>query len=428
MRFRSNLFIPVAIVILFVGSELFASSWNIHKITSDASTTCRRRMAVGFYSPETKKTYFTWSGPKMNPQMMEYDHYKNEYSSIKDLGSIGENYDTHSYTHLIKGGDSRLLIYYSIHSGPLWQIKSPEPLSIEGDWVRTEIKQNGTSLKATYPMPVITRDGKIYIFFRQTLSPSDYRPLWYVASHDNGKTWTNPQKAIDYENARNDHLNEIYIGNVVYEASTKHNRERILLTWTNAGGGPTQHKHDYYHKNIYFAYYDPANQHFYNVGGKDLGRFIDNSEAEAAALVYDSGNLENILHQVDYRAISSFNPVNGHPLIFFYDEVNDRSMIGLWNREKWELTEFVGSVDGLENYQPNGLRIYSRSGTDIDIIESIDGGNNWVKVDAVPYNDKFDQIFIVDNHNPEVILLGATTKWGKSDNPLKSTIYTAGKR
>lgn len=48
-------------------------------------------------------------------------------------------------------------------------------------------------------------------------------------------------------------------------------------------------KHDRYHRNLYYAYFQPGNEHFYSADGKDLGVQIDNDKMEMHAKAVDTG-------------------------------------------------------------------------------------------------------------------------------------------
>ena len=106
--------------------------------------------------------------------------------------------------------------------------------------------------------------------------PTDFRPIKYVRSTDNGKTWVSSatltgEKWNIAPIDRPDNMNEIYIGQMRLEPANRHHRERIAISYTLAGGGPEGHLHDRYHKNMYYCTFNPRNQHFYSVDGKDLG-------------------------------------------------------------------------------------------------------------------------------------------------------------
>src|SRR5581483_1890713 len=139
---------------------------------------------------------------------------------------------------------------------------------------------------ATYPMPFKADDGSIFVFVRETAGdfdksfPTDTRPMKYVRSTDNGRTWSSSQALTGDRWAiaplnRADNMNEIYIGQLRAE------RGRVGIVYTLAGGGPEGHLHDRYHKNVYYVSFSPRDLHFRAADGSDLGTSIDDAEQEA---------------------------------------------------------------------------------------------------------------------------------------------------
>jgi hypothetical protein len=79
---------------------------------------------------------------------------------------------------------------------------------------------------------------------------------------------------------RADNLNEVYLGQLRYQPAGFGHRERVHLVWTLAGGGPDQHLHDWFHKDIHYATFDPNTLRFHDVRGTDLGTQLDNADME----------------------------------------------------------------------------------------------------------------------------------------------------
>jgi hypothetical protein len=138
---------------------------------------------------------------------------------------------------------------------------------------------------------VKTANGNLFVFFRETTNerdpsvPVDTRPLLYVRSTDHGVTWRSSAQLTGQAFAlgstdRSDHLNEVYVGQLRREAATGGRPERVHLVWTVAGGGPDRHLHDYFHKNIYYATFEPAALRFRNAQGADLGRQLNRTDMD----------------------------------------------------------------------------------------------------------------------------------------------------
>jgi hypothetical protein len=246
----------------------------------------RRPVAGGVYDPAAKKTFISWGGVLEDNYVQAYDHRKDTWSAPVRVAS-GDN-DSHNYPTLVQADDGHLLVFRGLHNKELWYARSPKPHSIDGVWTDTIIPEG---LGATYPMPFKTARGDIFVFIRETAGdfdktyPTDTRPMKYVRSTDNGKTWKSSETLTgDKWNiaplGRADNMNEIYIGQLRYEPATRSHAERVAIVYTLAGGGPEGHLHDRYHRNIYYTYFTPKDLHFHSADGRDLGTRIDDADQE----------------------------------------------------------------------------------------------------------------------------------------------------
>jgi hypothetical protein len=184
-------------------------------------------------------------------------------------------------------------VFRGLHNKELWVARSARPHSIDGGWTDTIIPEG---LGATYPMPVKTQDGSIFVFIRETAGdfdpdyPTDTRPMKYVRSTDHGLTW---RSSADLTGdrwciaplGRADNMNEIYIGQLRHEPAALGHPERIAVVYTLAGGGPEGHLHDRYHRNVYYAAFSPRDLHWRSAAGHDLGTSVDDADQESHLLV-----------------------------------------------------------------------------------------------------------------------------------------------
>lgn len=259
--------------------------------TAVAARTDRRPVAGGVYDARAGKTFISWGGVHEDNYVQEYDHRTRTWSAPVFVAS-GDN-DSHNYPTLVQADDGHLLVFRGLHNKELWVARSPGPHSIEGAWTDTIIPEG---LGATYPMPVRTQDGAIFVFIRETAGdfdkayPTDTRPMKYVRSTDNGLTW---RSSADLTGDRwciapldrVDNMNEIYIGQLRHEPACATHPERIAFVYTLAGGGPEGHLHDRYHRNIYYAAFSPRDLRWRSATGHDLGAGIDDADQEAHLLV-----------------------------------------------------------------------------------------------------------------------------------------------
>jgi hypothetical protein len=310
--------------------------------TSVAARSDRRPVAGGVYDKKANKTFISWAGQYEDSYVQSYDHRKSTWSAPNRIADGAS--DAHNYPTMVQARDGHLLIFRGMHNIELRMSRSPQPNSADGVWEETLISKNA----ATYPMPFVTRDGTIYVFYRETTrdldgtTPTDTRPMLYVVSKDNGKTWktstdlTGDRFAIG-STARADNMNEIYIGQLRQE-----DNGRVRIVYTLAGGGPEGNKHDRYHRNIYYTWFDPQNRHFYSASGKDLGTQIDDADQEKHLKVAETPlTLPNNVKSPDY--IQQVGTTLGQPFLLWFmgDEAGGplRNYLSTWNGRSWETKE-----------------------------------------------------------------------------------------
>jgi hypothetical protein len=259
--------------------------------TSVAARTDRRPVAGGVHDARAGKTFISWGGVHEDNYVQEYDHRTRTWSAPVFVAS-GDN-DSHNYPTLVQADDGHLLVFRGLHNKELWVARSPGPHSIDGAWTDTIIPEG---LGATYPMPVKTQNGAIFVFIRETAGdfdpayPTDTRPMKYVRSTDHGLTWRSSAELTGDRWCiapldRPDNMNEIYIGQLRHEPASAAHPERIAFVYTLAGGGPEGHLHDRYHRNIYYAAFSPGDLRWRSAAGHDLGASIDDADQEAHLLV-----------------------------------------------------------------------------------------------------------------------------------------------
>ena len=363
--------------------------------------TDRRPIPVGFYDATANKTFVSWMGPGSDALVKAYDHASKSWSPDKIAGKSTFS-DKHNYPAMIKGRDNRLYVFYGCHNTPLRMAVSPNPLSIDGTWSDGPIS---AAPEASYPAPIITTEGTMYVFTRFTRERNghnDDRPLEFIKSSDNGKTWTK-QLAIDTY-PRSDNLCEIYNGKVSYQPATGGQKARIHLSWTLAGGGPGVHEHDRYTRNVYYAYLDPSNDHLYDVRGRDLGTSIDDAEGEMYCKALDTG-CSNCAHQAGYQVSVNYND-DGKPVILFVHSSNGLTAV-TWDGAAW--TSRVVSAEGgeprdLVKIGPRSFQAFRTTGNTCIVHRSTDGGVSWRQETVITASHPVGRCHVIENHHPDVKL------------------------
>jgi len=324
------------------------AEWTTTTITTDAETPLapdvRRIMSAGYYDASVDQTFISFTGADTVPHVAAYDHAGGFWSNPVAVPMHTSTDDNHDYSHIFKLGDGRVGLTTSDHNNALYFAKSENPGSIGGTW---DVQEVGSGLDATYPMPMVSRnDGSVSILYRETKSPTDYRPINIVRSEDNGQTWSAPAPAIDYNNSRADYMNEIYLGAMSYQADHPSATlgEGYHGTWTLAGGGGPDygHKHDRFHKNMYYAFFSLTDQQWYAADGTNLGTNITDNDAETYAKVFDSGALEgnrDLGQQPDVGYTSkAVLDADGNPLVAFQNGKTNSIDIGRWDGSQWNVS------------------------------------------------------------------------------------------
>ena len=386
-------------------------TFTVSKISEDASIRSDQRpISIGFYDKKANKTFISWMGAKSTAVVKAFDHINNTWSADKIVGNSSFA-DKHNYPGMLKGSDNRLYIFYGCHNSTLKMTVSPDPLSIDGTWGDKFID---VAERASYPAPVITSNGTFYVFYRdtrQTKRYSDDRPYQFVKSTDKGKTWTR-QMAIDPFPRTTDNMCEVYNGKVTYQPAGNGKKAKIHLAWTLAGEKLGKHAHATYGRNVYYAYLDPANDHLYNIRGKDLGTTIEPSELDQFCKVLDTGipetgHLAGLQVSVHYRD-------NGSPLIYFDNQTAGGPGSATWDGRKWVFANIESPGNSvrdlrdpreLEKFGSDSFRVYKPSDENIKVYKTINGGRKWELETIIEVGQKVDRVHVIDNAHKDAKLL-----------------------
>jgi len=364
--------------------------------------TDRRPVAVGFYDAGVNKTFVSWMGSGGSALVKAYDHATKTWSPDKVAGK-GTFSDSHNYPAMIRGKDNRLYIFYGCHNSPMQMAVSADPLSIDGTWKNGSV---GAAPAASYPAPIITSDGTMYVFIRLTRmknGATDDRPFALVKSTDNGATWTKQTIIDNYP--RNDNLTEIYNGKISYEPAHGGGKAKIHIAWTLAGGGSAgHHEHDAFTRNIYYAYLDPSNDHLYSIKGEDLGTTVDDQESETKARVLDTG-CSNCAHQTGYQISVNYLD-DGSPLILFGHYQNGLTSVR-WDGNAWAtkvVTPGLGEPREINKIGPRSFQAMRTTGNTCLVYRTVDGGATWAMEATVTAPHPVGRCHVITNAHPDVKL------------------------
>jgi BNR repeat-containing family member len=406
--------------------------------TGVAARTDRRPVAGGLYDPRAQTTFISWAGQNEDNYVQAYDHRTARWSAPERVGD-GDG-DSHNYPTMVQADDGHLLVFRSLHNTELRVARSARPHAIDGPWTDTVIPEG---LGATYPMPVKTADGAVLVFVRETAGdfdpayPSDTRPLKYVLSTDDGRTWRSSQQLTGDRWAlapttRADNMNEIYVGQVRYE------RDRIHIVYTLAGGGPEGHLHDRYHKNIYYTYFTPRDLHFHAADGHDLGTSVDDAEQERYLKV-----AETPLQTVNPRSpdyISLVGSVTGRRPFVVWMQMDTAGVLhvhsGVWTRRGWQTTEATTGVRvrDMEPAGPDVWRVYATvegaaSGISTYLLRPGGPGQppSWRPETVIPTPKAVQRIEVITGHRDPARILASGASSAREVTVADGDIYVAGR-
>lgn len=436
---------------LFLSSCLPASSQQFRPFLTEQNAvyrlaeqkgiqTWKRPVAGGIYDKSVNQTFVAWLGENSNSYVQAFDHATGTWTAPKLVGQVSkseyfEGADSHNYPLLIQANDGHLLVFYAEHSSELRLARSSKPHSIEA-WTDGVIPQG---FSASYPIPLKTKGGDIYVFFREssffidkTLDLDD-RPMQYLVSTDNAKTWKHSKDLTGEKIAlgsrdRPDNLDEIYMGQARYQPRMGLLHERIHLVWTLAGGGFEGPRHDRYHKDVYYAYFRPSNKHFYCAGGKDKGKSLSAADMKDC-LVEDTGALTTSTpHSVDYIQLVHYTNKANPVLIYKLNHSTGSTMrSATWTGKNWVYGDVPteGFILDMEKTGPNSFSFYAGRGQ-IFAYTTQDAGQTW-KLDysfSLPENKRVVKLNVIDDYKePARFLITEAT----TDMVPSADIFIAGR-
>lgn len=363
----------------------------------------RRPIPVGYYDDKADKTFVCWMSANSHPAVKAYDHKTGKWSDTKIVAS-SPFADKHNYPAILRGKNDRIYMFYGCHNSTLKMAVSPQPNSIDGEWTDTLVAE---AERASYPAPVLTDDNKFYVFYRDTRRSNghtDDRPYQFVKSTDGGKTWTR-QMVIDPYPRVTDSMTEVYNGQIAYQPGDEDGSGRIYLAWTICGEKAGRHAHATYGRNVYYAYLNLADDHMYNIEGKDLGTTIDNIEADRYCIALEtpiperghSAGLQVSVHFCD----------NGFPMIHYNYPAEHGGRLATWDGNEWHHTAFTASGEprGIEKLGPDKFRIYSTMGKGIVTYITSDGGRTVEREHEISTPMSLSRCYVIADARPELKLV-----------------------
>jgi hypothetical protein len=402
-----------------------------------AARTDRRPLAGGVYDAHVNKTFICWAGRNEDTYVQAYDHATETFTKPAKVSSGGG--DSHNYPTMVQAADGRLLIFVGVHNARLVLARSAQPHAISGTW---SVKPVAEGSAASYPMPFRTANGTLFVFFRETTqeitssAPSDTRTMQYVRSTDNGATWRSSKQltGLPYvlgSTNRSDHLNETYIGQLRLQPAGADRPERVHVVWTLAGGGPSKHTHDVYHRNIHYATFDPATLHFSTAGGTDLGPQLGNAELDRAQVVATPLALPGGMKSPDYIQLTGWL---GDDRPFVVWMTNDSAKLlhnfaAVWTGSAWQVKEVATGLRtrDMEQLGPTTWRVYAnREGKPNIMTYLLESGRTWTAESVITTAKEVQRIEVVTGAVDPARILASGIASKRDVSTADGDIYVAG--
>jgi BNR repeat-containing family member len=407
-----------------------------------ASRTDRRPVAGGVFDATVNKTFISWGGRNEDTFVQSFDHATRVWSApVRVSGGQG---DSHNYPTMVQASDGRLLVFVGIHNDRLTMARSAQPRSIAGTWTVRSIAEGRA---ASYPMPFRRSNGNLFVFFRETTNeinssvPSDTRPMLYLRSTDNGATWRSSKQLTSQAFAlgttnRTDHLNEIYMGQLRLEAAAGGRPERVHLVWTLAGGGPDQHLHDFFHKDIYYATFEPATLHFRNAAGVDLGQQLGNGDMSRCLVASTPLTRPGGEQSPDYIQLVGVLD-NGRPFVVwmtFDTNLLLHNMASVWTGSAWQTRQVATGlrIRDMERVDATTWRVYANRESQPDVVEPniftflLASGQTWTAETTITTPRPVQRIEVITNRRDPARILATGASSARDVSVADGDVYVAG--
>lgn len=404
-------------------------------VRAAAARTDRRPVAGGLYDRHARATFISWGGVNEDSYVQAYDHRTGTWSAPTFV--VGGRGDSHNYPTMVQAADGHVLIVVGMHNGETVVARSPRPHSVEGPWTSTVVPAGAAS---SYPMPFRTARGDLFVFFRETTRtldpsvPSDTRPILYMRSRDNGRTWQSSTELTGDRFAlgstdRPDNLNEIYMGQLRLTGRP----DRVHLVWTLAGGGPGQHVHDFYHKDIHYATFDPNTLRFHDARGADLGTQLDDADQEqrckvaVTPLVRPAG-----LRAPDYIQLVG-TVLNGRPFVMWFSADDTglfHNFASVWTGRGWHTTEVATGLRTreMEPVTPATWRVYTtRDGQPNIETYLLTLGRFWRPETVIPTPRPVQRIELITGFRDPARILATGASSAREVSVADGDVYVAGR-
>jgi hypothetical protein len=263
----------ITILLLAITLSLSAQQpWTSLNLVNNLPGMGERHMAKAVYDKELNTTVATYTGSDNMAWIVAVSHETGDTFSMR-VGSLPSGIpDMHSYSVICQSGDGTFLVFYADQRGSVIRMaRSNKPHDYKS-WTDVSL-----GFRGQYPMPMVTNEGDVYLIWgfipksaKDVPKYGTYRPEYLSISKDNGITWTTRPFMTSYQYVSQ--LNEFFLNQII----ANEDNTKWYTAWTMGGGiAPTGPLHDYFHANVYAAYYMPSTDKWYSCQGVEIGSIMD---------------------------------------------------------------------------------------------------------------------------------------------------------
>jgi hypothetical protein len=259
----------------------------------------------------------------------------------------------------------------------------------------------------------------------------------FVRSTDNGVTWASSKTLVGQSQfvigttTRSDHMNEVYIGQLRLEPATAGRPERVHMVWTLAGGGPSQHLHDWFHKDIYYCTFEPATMRFKSVTGADVGTQVGPTDYDACRVLTTDLVRPAELKSPDYIQQVGYLS-DGRPFLVWIT-MDDTGLlhntVAVWSGSAWQRREVATGLRTreIERLGPNSWRVYAnREGTPNVQTFLLDNGQTWTAESTITTAKEIQRIEVIAGFRDPARVLISGASSDRDVAVADGDIYVAG--
>jgi len=159
----------------------------------------QNKYAAVRYQGTYNRTYFGFIDNAGNVKIKYFDHDAKTFSGEVTIKAFGST-DDHGSPSLLILPNGRILAFYALHDSPQYCRITTNPEDITS-WEPEVTVDSGTGGAggSSYPQPIRTSDGKIWVFYRKRVA-SDQYVFVYRTSTNNGATWSDYTTIADFGN------------------------------------------------------------------------------------------------------------------------------------------------------------------------------------------------------------------------------------